>query len=191
MACRLEWSTDGRVRPVDQDLLTPFWVATHFKSDVDATFHGISRLAELYRQLDALRPSDNIFAAIRIDGTFSHMHYRIACKSEPGTDLVTATHNQAEFTFEHIEGTLVGFYTPDYAHTINVPGYHLHFLSRDRTHGGHVLDLAAETLKVSIDHENQLKLVLPESPSFLNADLSEDPRAALEKAESMKRQGER
>jgi len=43
-------------------------------------------------------------------------------------------------------------------------------------------------VNVAVDYENQLKLVLPESPSFLNADLSEDPRAALETAESKKRQ---
>ncbi|MEN9682028.1 MAG: acetolactate decarboxylase [Pseudomonadota bacterium] len=180
--------SDGSVHPADPDHLTPFWVATHFKADVEATFDQIEDWRDLLGRLDTLRPSDNIFAAIRIDGIFSRVHYRVACKAKSGTDLVSATQHQAEYCFEQIEGTLVGFFTPEYAHTINVPGYHLHFISRDRAHGGHVLDLAATSVKVAIDHENQLKLVLPESPSFLNADLSEDPREALEKAESKKRE---
>ena len=175
---------DGSVLSADPDCLTPFWVATHFKADVEATFERIENWGDLCRQLDVLRPSDNIFAAIRVDGTFARVHYRVACKSKPGTDLVSATEHQAEYAFENIEGTLVGFYTPEYAHTINVPGYHLHFISCDRAHGGHILDVEASSLNVAVDHENQLKLVLPESPSFLKANLSGDPRAALEKAES-------
>ena len=178
---------DGTVLPADGDTLTPFWVATHFKADIEKTLEAIESWDDLLGRLDALRPSDNIFSAIRIDGVFSAMHYRVACKSSPGTDLVAATQHQAEYRFNQIEGTLVGFFTPDYAHTINVPGYHLHFISHDRTHGGHVLDLAASSLKVAIDHENQLRLVLPETPAFLNADLTEDPREALEKAESKRR----
>lgn len=179
--------SDGTVHPADPDHLAPFWVETHFKADVDATFDQIRDWEDLLCRLDTLRSSDNIFAAIRIDGIFSRIQYRVACKAKSGTDLVSATEHQAEFCFEQIEGTLVGFFTPDYAHTINVPGYHLHFISRDRAHGGHVLDLAASSVDVAVDHEYQLKLVLPESSSFLNADLSEDPRAALEQAESKKR----
>lgn len=176
--------SNGTVLPADPDYLTPFWVATHFKSDIEANFERIDDWDDLCRQLDMLRPSDNIFAAIRIDGLFSRVDYRVACKTKPGVDLVSATQQQAEYSFSEIEGTLVGFFTPDYAHTINVPGYHLHFISHDRAHGGHVLDLRASNLKVGIDHENHLKLVLPQSPSFLRADLSDDPREALEKAES-------
>lgn len=176
--------SDGSVLPADPDYLTPFWVATHFKSDIEARFESVEDWSDLGRQLDRLRPSDNLFAAIRINGTFARVHYRVACKSEPGVDLVSATQHQAEYAFEGVEGTLVGFFTPDFANTINIPGYHLHFISRDRAHGGHVLDLRASNLEVAIDYENQLKLVLPETPSFLRADLSNDPRAALEKAES-------
>lgn len=179
--------SNGTVRAADPDDLTPFWVATHFKPDIEAVFESIQDWGDLRRQVDLLRPSDNIFAAIRIDGTFSRVHYRVACKTSSGTDLVSATHHQAEYAFEDIEGTLVGFFTPDYAHAINVPGYHLHFISHDRAHGGHVLDLMASHLKVAVDYQNQLRLVLPETPSFLSADLSDDPREALEKAESKKR----
>ena len=39
-----------------------------------------------------------------------------------------------------MSGTLVGVRSPAWAAELNVPGYHWHFLSDDRTLGGHVLD---------------------------------------------------
>ena len=46
--------------------------------------------------------------------------------------LVQAAAVQPEFEFHDVSGTLVGFWTPEYAKTLNVPGYHLHFVSTDR-----------------------------------------------------------
>jgi acetolactate decarboxylase len=175
--------SDGTVRPVDADQMTPFWVATRFQSERDALVENVRDIDDLYSEIDGMRLSNNIFTGIRIDGFFRRVDIRVACKSELGIDLVTATNNQAEFHLEDIEGTLVGFYTPEYAHTIGVPGYHLHFISRNRAQGGHLLGVAADSLDVSLDFGNELKLILPDSSSFLNADLSGDPRDALEKAE--------
>ena len=53
--------------------------------------------------------------------------------------LVEVAAHQPEFTFVETEGTLAGFYTPAFMESINVPGLHLHFLSNDRTQGGHLL----------------------------------------------------
>jgi acetolactate decarboxylase len=64
-----------------------------------------------------------------------------------------------------------------------VPGYHLHLLSDDHCHAGHVLELQSRELELELHRESHLQLVLPETPSFLKADLSGDPAAALAKAE--------
>ena len=37
-------------------------------------------------------------------------------------------------------GTVVGFRFPDYAEGLEVSGYHLHFISEDRSRGGHLLE---------------------------------------------------
>jgi acetolactate decarboxylase len=135
-------------------------------------------------RLDRLRDNNTLFAGLRLEGQFERMHYRVACRAEAGTDLVSATSHQAEFQLENVSGTLVGFWTPSFARTINVPGYHLHLLSDDRQHGGHVLDLHCRELKVALHREDELHLALPETPDFLKADLSGDPAAALAVAES-------
>ena len=176
--------SDGSVRMAPDTALAPFWATTFFAADTTTTLSSISSWDDLTHQLDQLRPSDNLFCAIRIDGVFETIHYRVACKCAQGTDLVTATSHQAEFSKRSISGSLVGFWTPTYARTINVPGYHLHLLSDDHQHGGHILDLQATDLSVKLHMDNNVHLALPETPSFLSADLTGDPAKALATAES-------
>ncbi len=174
---------DGTVRQAPADALAPFWVATHFAADHRETLSAVSSWADLTARLDGLRDSANLFVAIRLRGVFERIRYRVACKAELGVDLVSATNAQATFDLENVAGTLVGFWTPSYARTINVPGYHLHLLSDDHRHAGHVLELESNELSLELNRESHLQLVLPETPGFLKADLSGDPAAALAKAE--------
>ena len=174
---------DGTLRKVSDNTLAPFWVVTSFKPDRTLFLSKISSWEGLCAQIDKERKSENILFSIHLSGVFSSIDYRVACKTNPGTDLVTATQQQAMFHLEHCEGDLIGFWSPHYAKTLNVPGYHLHFLSKDRRHAGHVLELKAESLHLELSEENHLHVALPESKAFLQADLSADPAAALAKAE--------
>lgn len=174
---------DGTLAEMPDSTPAPFWVATRFHVDVTEICENILSWEDLCARLSAMRPSANLLAAIRIDSIFDFIHVRVACKAEDGVSLVEATSHQAEFQFENIQGTLVGFYTPSYARTINVPGYHLHFLSADRRHGGHVLELRAKSVRAALHTANDLHVVLPENAAFLHADLNEDPAAALARAE--------
>lgn len=175
--------SDGTLSEVPDSTPAPFWVTTKFRADRTETLADVSSWADLCNRLAAMRPSENLLAAIRIDGVFDFIHVRVACKADPGASLVEATSHQAEFQFENLEGTLVGFFTPAYARTINVPGYHLHLLSADRRHGGHVLEVRARSLRAAVHTTNDLHLVLPENAAFLHADLNGDPAAALARAE--------
>ena len=40
---------------------------------------------------------------------------------------------QNSYTLDDIEGTIVGFWFPAYMKTINVPGFHFHFINDRRT----------------------------------------------------------
>lgn len=174
---------NGTVIQPDESAKAPFWVSTEFEADRTVSLENVQNWDDLCHQIDQHRNSQNLFTAIRIDGVFDEIHYRVACKSAPGTDLVTATSHQAEFTLNQVEGTLLGFWSPAYARTFNIPGYHLHLLSTDHQHGGHVLGIKASSLKLQVMDANNLVMALPESPQFLQADLSGDPTAALRKAE--------
>ena len=176
--------SDGIVNKPSDTWLVPFAVVSHFVADQQQPLVQVRSWADLCGQIDHLRPSNNVFVGIRLHGVMDRIQVRVACKSEPGIDLVTATSHQAEFTFEKISGTLVGFWTPAYARAINVPGYHLHFLSDDRQQGGHVLDLQACNLELALHLESDFHMAIPETSAFLSADLSGDPSDALAMAES-------
>jgi len=174
---------NGSVLEPADSASAPFWVSTTFEADRSTTIETVDSWDQLCAFIDKSRRSENLFAAIRIDGVFDEIYYRVACKSAPGEDLVTATSHQAEFTLNNLQGTLLGFWSPAYARTFNIPGYHLHLLSQDRQHGGHVLGIKAKNLKLQVMDANNLIMALPESKEFLAADLTGDPSAALKKAE--------
>jgi acetolactate decarboxylase len=176
--------SDGSVHEVVDDVLTPFAVVTRFVPDVTVHLDDCADLAHLTAALDRLRRSDNVFFALRVDGHFDAVKTRSMCKTAEGVPLAVAAATQPEFEFERLAGTLVGFWTPPYAKTLNIPGYHLHFLSQDHQHGGHLLQCRGRHLRLQIQHEGTLNIALPETEDFLKADLRQDPSTALERAET-------
>jgi acetolactate decarboxylase len=141
-------------------------------------------MSHLTSRFDRLRQSDNVFYALRVDGNFDYVHTRAMCRTEEGVPLVRAAAVQPEFEFRDVSRTLVRFWTPEYAKTFNVPGYHLHFISTDRTRGGHLLQCRGVNLRLQIQSEGDYHLALPETEDFLKANLRRDPTPALAQAES-------
>jgi acetolactate decarboxylase len=174
---------DGRITKPPDSAPVPFATLTHFRSQHRAHLGKIGSMSEFTAGLDKLRRSDNLFFAARIDGHFDEVHWRVACKVEGGVHLDTATDHQAEFHLRDVTGTMVGFWSPPYSKTISVAGWHLHFLTEDRKSGGHVLGCKAAGLEVQLHDLDDLHLALPETREFLQADLTQDPSAALDKAE--------
>jgi hypothetical protein len=82
-------------------------------------------------------------------------------RTKEGVPLVQAAAVQPEFEFHNISGTLVSFWTAEYAKSLNVPGYHLHFISVERAHGGHVLQWRGKKLSLQIQREGDYHIVLP------------------------------
>ena len=178
---------DGSVREVGDDVLSPFAVITRFASQHTVMLDQCPDLGHLTQRFDKLRHSDNVFFALRVDGRFQHVHARAMCRTEEGVPLVRAAAVQPEFEFHDISGTLVGFWSPAYARTFSVPGYHLHFVSDDRTCGGHVLQCRGTNLRLQVQSEGEYQIALPETEDFLKADLSRDPTADLAQAEGEKK----
>jgi acetolactate decarboxylase len=77
----------------------------------------------------------------------------------------------------------VCIWSPSYSSAFNIPGYHFHFISKDRTKGGHVLDLKAATVRVGIQMLCEYDVRLPDKGAFLTADLSRNPASDLAQTE--------
>ena len=179
--------SDGSVRECGDDALSPFAVVTRFAPDETVPLGECPDLVHLTRRFDALRASENFIYALRADGHFDYVHTRAMCRTQEGVPLVRAAAVQPEFEYRNVSGTLVGFWSPEYAKTLNVPGYHLHFVSDDRTSGGHLLQCRGTSLRLQIQREGDYHIALPETEDFLKADLRRDPSADLAKAEGEKK----
>jgi acetolactate decarboxylase len=177
--------SDGSVRRVAPDMRTPFAVMIPFDPTLDVVIAEPADYAGLMQALDAAAPSTNLFYALRADGRFDWIKLRAVPRQEkPYPPLVEVTADQPEFEHRGIEGSLVGFRFPDYTQGLNVPGYHVHFLSADRRAGGHVLGFTTAELRVRIDVTSQFHLSVPRARAFLEADLAKDSAEDIRKAET-------
>lgn len=174
---------DGLAYPVPEDTCTPFCSATFFRPYVTETVDHPLDYAGVQTLLDESLPSRNSVFAVRIDGAFDHVRVRSVPPQEDGTPLVEVTRHQPEFTFENVRGTLAGFFTPAFLGSVNVPGWHLHFLLDDRSRGGHLLECRTRSLDLAIQHVPKLEIGLPVSLAYMTADLSRDIASDLEEAE--------
>jgi acetolactate decarboxylase len=182
--------SNGRVLHIEDEVGTPFAVVVRFHPDQDRLIESAASLAEITKLCDRHRNSNNIFYAIRIDGRFAHVHTRAMRATLDGLPLAKAAAIQPEFDFQDVSGTLVGIWAPQFSSALNVVGYHFHFLSEDRMHGGHLLECSGEQLRIRIEALTDFYLSLPESEEFLKADLTGDISNDLAYAEQIHKKGD-
>jgi acetolactate decarboxylase len=154
--------SDGRAYPVDGDARTPFAVVTTFEPDVSMTLSDPLDLEALCDYVDGIIGGDAVCCAVRVDGRFEYVKTRsVPRQHKPYPPLVEVVENQPTFELHDISGSLVGFRFPDYAQGLNVSGYHFHFITADRSAGGHVLACRLTRGGLYIDREGDLQLELP------------------------------
>ena len=131
-------------------------------------------------------PSQNMIYAVRVHGSFPQMKVRaIPMQQKPYPTLTEAAKNQSIYTYANATGTIVGFYTPDFFKGLNIPGYHLHFLSDDHQTGGHILDFVVPAnTTVEYDITPKFEMLLPTSGAFTGVNLSQDLSKELVRVES-------
>jgi len=164
---------DGSARPADPDQKTPFAVMTFFQPQHKHVFERAVQRDELHQLIDSEITSDNQFCALRVSGHFSSVQTRtVPCQCRPYRSMPEVLGNQPVFEFTHRSGELIGFRTPQYMQGINVAGYHEHFITDDRTGGGHILDYVLEQGTLTFGAISKLVIDLPENSDFLNANLT-------------------
>jgi acetolactate decarboxylase len=151
---------------------TPFVAVSFFDEDTILTLGKMTSLAELNRAVEQGLPTRNAFQAIRIDGRFPFVKARaIPRQNAPYAPLAEVVKQQVVVQFSG-EGTLVGYYSPFLAQGVNAPGFHWHFLTRDRQGGGHVLDCAVDPTTARLDTLRAVTVRLPATREFDGLDLS-------------------
>jgi acetolactate decarboxylase len=177
--------SDGKVYPATDNLTTPFAVVTVFNRDITIPVSHPMNLTTLTALISQKLPSKNMIYAVRIHGTFPSVTARsIPAQQKPYPTLAEASKNQSVFTYTNLTGTVVGYYLPDFMKGLNMPGYHLHFISDDGKSGGHILDfISPENTGIDLDLTPSLTTTLPNTTSFSAIDLSKDTSADLARVE--------
>lgn len=164
---------DGTVRPADLKDTTPFASVTFFEADGRIEPLSAASLADLDEQLDRKLTAPNSPYALRIAGTFASLTLRsVPAQSPPFRPLVDVVRDeQVTWQRTKVAGTLVGLRCPAWMGTINVSGYHWHFLSDDRKTGGHVLNCEFADLALEFDECTSIVIELPKSETFQHTNL--------------------
>ena len=160
-------SSDGHVAEVDNNTHTPFAAVTFYSPVHHKEIHCETSYEAFLAWLKRLFVSPNLFYAIRIEGDFKHIKARSVPKQANYHPFADVTHEQTVFDFNNLEGTLAGFFTPAFLSSLSVPGLHLHFLSSDFRHGGHVLECIPRKARVGVQLIHKLELSLPMTSDYL------------------------
>ena len=176
---------DGSANKAQMTQKTPFAVMTHFKPNIELPITESLTREQLHKLIDQMVPSDNLFCAIRVDGTFDYVRTRTVPRQEaPYRPMLEVVKEQPTFNFRQHKGVIAGFRSPQYTTGINVPGYHEHFITNDRKGGGHIQDYRITSGFLQIGVVSKLNIDIPTTEQFLDADLSHhDIRQAIEKTE--------
>ena len=178
----LRAALDGSIRPVAPERRTPFAVLTYFEPTRRFQLAEPLDDAGFMHSLDTRLRDLSTAHALRVDGNFDTVRARsVPRQQRPYPPMTEVVKSQRVFEFSDVEGTMVGFRFPDYAKGLNVPGYHLHFVTADRTRGGHVLATSTRDVTVQVDDEVDLHVELPRGVELTSPESTSD--AALRRVE--------
>ena len=168
-----QMTSDGVACPADDAVKTPFACVTFFDADGSAPLAAGADMKAFCAHVDRLVGAPNLPIAVCARGRFARTKTRnVPRQTPPYRRLVEVVKEQPVYDLEDVEGVVLGFRLPEYLAGVNVAGWHLHFITADRTKGGHVLDFEVADATVEWDVTPRLALVLPEEGAFPEANLA-------------------
>ncbi|KAF8858826.1 alpha-acetolactate decarboxylase [Acephala macrosclerotiorum] len=167
--------SEGRVREADLKNQIPFGITTNFVPQITKKVK-LEDKAAIDRELDITNGhSKNLFMTYRITGHFEMIKARTVKGQEyKGQPLSELGNKQYVNIYNDIEGTVVGFRSPKSWQGFSVAGEHLHFIAKDRSAGGHVLEISAENVEMAMATASNIHIELPTSDDFNDAKLTVD-----------------
>lgn len=158
-------ASDGHVAKAEYDREVPFAAVTFFRADKKHEVSGIKNIEMLQKEILSKLPSANKPYAIRIESVFESIVVGGANKLEEmdTTGLADLMKTRPLYKKEHISGIMVGFYNPPSFASIDLSPFHFHFISDDKTFGGHLVsgELSSAKIKISIDEKPGYEILLP------------------------------
>ena len=179
---------NGNVSVVAPETGVPFAAVAKLYGEQQFQLENMPDITAIRTEL--IRKIEEVFGLnsmhiVRIDGEFEKVDARSEApyRSHHITLKEVLSQTQEAFIFENIRGSLVGVYFPDYMDGINMPGWHLHFLSEDRSKGGHVFDVSLREGEAKVDKITNIYINLPKEAAFDTYSLKQDLQEEIKSVE--------
>ena len=179
---------DGAIEVVDNEETVPFANVTFLDADKTFELNSLNNIGDLKTELNKKikESGNNRFYVVRIDGTFDKIGYRSEyAQKKPYKPLAKVMEtDQTFFENKNVKGTVVGLYCPEYMGDLNAVGWHFHFITADKKAGGHVFEVNAKNLTVTMDRTDNFFMILPDNEMFNSFDLTIDQSEDIKKVET-------
>jgi sideroflexin-5 len=173
--------SSGSVRVVETQKQLPFAMVTHLPTTADESNKNIKVVEESLPTKQSIRDhiiqlfpsSTNRFVFFLIEGLFDRMKVRVVRGQQyPRQPLSELGDQQIVISHEDVQGQVVGFWSPGFMDGVSVSGLHAHFLSSDKTFGGHILEIETKgPVQLTANLLNGFHLELPDNEEFDEAKL--------------------
>lgn len=176
---------EGKVSVARPEEQIPYGVATAFVPDETRTV-TLANKTSVREEIEKIHArATNLFLTYRIVGRFKHLTARtVRGQRYKGQPLTELRDNQYVNDYTDIEAVVVGFRSPESWQGLAVAGDHLHFISRDCTSGGHVLELESDgEVSLGVAVASNIHVELPTSDDFNAAPLKLD-EAGIKRSEN-------
>jgi len=171
-------ATDGSINVMENNETIPFATITNFDEDAKIDNIAGKDFDDLTGKLDKeiSKYGTNNMYVIKLKGDFSNITVRSIEKQEKPYKEFTdvAAVDQKVFNHTRQTGTVVAVYFPEYMNELNMHGWHLHFLSDDKTKGGHVLNFTDFKGSGQVDEIHEFNMILPSDDTFAKMNFTED-----------------
>ena len=181
----LEAKGNKPLRVMEEVEKMPFAQITTFDAEKKFAISNLSK-ANLYQELSKHLKFDNVFLAVKLEGKFKSLKVRRPRElHQHFNNALEVAEHQIIDDINSVEGQLIGFWTPEFFQNISVGGFHLHFVDKEKTSGGHVIDFSLEKGMLSYEVKYGLDIELSDKKAYLDHDLKiADMNKIIEKVEN-------
>ena len=153
-------SSENKVRIVEKDETLPYVAVVDHQPLMSFTDASCSSASEFLSALTEKLPTKSAAYSIVIAGFFKTMTIssKPAGNTEPYLDILA---KQPHFTRENACGTIVGIWSPKHLADLFGDGFHLHFVSSDKTFSAHVQDFVIDKVTVEFGKIDSIQQVFP------------------------------
>lgn len=168
---------DGMARVVGVTEQSPYAVVALFQDDLKANVFSLYDLDTLVNILNTQvkKTGVNNIYCVKVEANFNEVEVLVTKpQQKPYVSLKDVIDIDGKIIkHQNLLGTLVGFYYPDYLGHVGKHGWMFSFLSRDKTRGGHVVNINAAMATVTVEVIENINIEFPDSNFYQSLKLTD------------------